>query len=219
MLSGGSEYGGVGAVDPSMNDPKHYRVEYFRRRIRQQLFAVQLGLTGGEDHLPPKATPTTPITTSATTTPSGSQPAEKKGVFAIAKGDDKKKVDEVYFAVRKVIETIESPGTSDHADFYELAKDLRKPMKSLEGVAGKRVPAAGAAAAGVTVSDDAPSMTTPTGKGPAGKTGPAKTGPGKTAPVLPKRPMPGGKAAMRTPPPRSPAKPQPNVFGQPRFSR
>jgi hypothetical protein len=200
-------------------DPKHYRVEFFRRRIRQQLYAVQLGLTGGEDHPPPKAippggnaaAPTTP------TTPSGTQPAaEKKGMFAVAKTkNDKEKVDDVYWAVRKLIETIEYPGPADKADFYELIKDLDKPMKSLEQVAGKRVPAAGAATA-VATSDDAPSSAVPGGKGPSGKGVPGKGVPGKAAPAnLPKRPPVSGKVSQK-PPVKSPSRPQPSVFGQPR---
>src|SRR5262249_11792871 len=43
---GYGEPGTAGYTDPSMMDPKHYRLEYVRRRLRQQLFAVQLGLTG-----------------------------------------------------------------------------------------------------------------------------------------------------------------------------
>src|SRR4029078_1564789 len=36
--------------DPSLLDPKHYRVDYLRRRIRQNLYGVQLGLVRGDDN-------------------------------------------------------------------------------------------------------------------------------------------------------------------------
>jgi hypothetical protein len=207
---GYGEPGTAGYVDPSTLDPKHYRVEYLRRRIRQQLYAVQLGLTGGEDHVPPKTTPGGGTATSnpTVTTAASGQKAEPKGVFAVAKTKaEKDDVDAVYYRVRKLIEAVEAPGPE--ADFHQLIKDVRKDMKPLETLIGKRVPPPGAATVQAANPDDVPSTPAKTGpakgpaaKGPAAK-GPAAPGPGKA-----------GKSASRPTP-----RPQPAVFGQPRFNR
>src|SRR5262249_23544365 len=156
----------------SMIDPKHYRVEYVRRRIRQQLYAVQQGLTGGEDHPPPKekTTPVNPNATAPTnpTTPTSAAAAgekrEPRGVYAIASNADKKAVDEYYWKVRKLIEVVEADGPE--IEFHQLVKDMRNVMRPLEAVT-RRLPPPGAAPG--TVADDAPSV--------PGKAGPGKAGP------------------------------------------
>jgi hypothetical protein len=206
----GGEYGlGGTGIDPSMMDPKQYRVEYLRRKLRQHLFAVQQGLVGNDDHAPPKTTgnsgktPTPPTTKTGPT--DGTPAAEKKGLFNVAKTKPEQEgVDAVYFNVRRLAEIVEVAGAE--ADFYQLVKDLRKELQTLE-VITKRLPPAGGAAPAAATAIDAPSM--PAGPG---KAGPAK---GKAAPVKTAPPPAGkGKAASRPLPSRQPA-----VFGKPRAGR
>jgi len=200
---GGEGFGGeLGVTDPSLQDPRHFEVEYLRRRMRQTLYAVQLGLLGGEDKAPPKPTKGAPggaatPPPSPTTAPSaGGEKKEPRGMVAIAKAGDKERVEEVYFAVRKLAETIESDGAD--IDFHQLIKDARRDLKPLELVVGKRLQPAGAASA----LDDEPTI----GKAKAG----GKAAPGKAGPPRPAVP---GKAANSSP------RPQPNVFGQPRIGK
>src|SRR5207247_3513258 len=79
---------GSGYLNPAEADPKHYQMEFLRRRIRQQLYAVQLGLAGGEDFVEPKPNaPAPPANSSTSAGGSGpTSPTEKKGMHAIAKG-------------------------------------------------------------------------------------------------------------------------------------
>jgi len=209
---GGDGYGGeFGAMDPSMQDPRHFEVEYVRRRLRQNLYAVQLGLLGGDDHPPEKqqkgsggsGSGSGTTTTTTTTTTTGSQPKKEAGMFAIAKTpQEKRQVDEIYWAVRKLAETIEADGAD--IDFYQLIKDARRDLKPLELAVGRRVAPAGAAAG----AEDEPTV----GKAKAAaKTPPGKNPPGKAAPG--KSAVP-GKAAMK---PAS--RPQSGVFAQPRFGK
>ena len=199
---GGMPGGEMGMLDPSMQDPKHFEVDYLRRRLRQNLYAVQLGLLGTEDHPRSKketATKTPPPATTTATPPAGST-GEKKGMYAIAKTDDEKKqVDGVYWAVRDLAEAIESAGTT--AEFHALLKDVKKQMKPLELVVGRRAPPPGAPADG----EDAPAS------GPAGKGPKAPAGKGKAIPAGPKAGAP-AKAANRQPP-------QPNVLARPGVGR
>jgi hypothetical protein len=196
---GSSTEGGYGNesgyVNPAENDPKHYQMEFLRRRIRQQLYAVQLGLTGGDDFVEPKTKGGANPAGSGASSAAGSgsnQPSEKKGMHGIAKGEDQEKIKQVYYKVRKLAEVAEQGGESE---FYQFIKEMRAQLKNLELVVGKRLPPAGAAGASTTT-DDAP----------AAKGGPPKTGPKGAAPKAP----PPGKAANRA---------RPQVFGQPRFSR
>ena len=119
-------------------------------------------------------------------------------MHAIAKGDDQEKIKQVYYRVRKLAEIAEQGGESE---FHQFLKDMRKELKNLELVVGKRLPPAGTAGAGAAL-DDAPTA------GPAGKAGPAKGAP-KGMPA-PKAGSPAGKSTYR---------PAPQVFGQPRFGR
>ncbi|HEY2411248.1 MAG TPA: hypothetical protein VGI40_03350 [Pirellulaceae bacterium] len=204
----GDGYGGeLGASDPSMQDPKHFEVEYLRRRLRQSLYAVQLGLLGGDDHPPPKKTDSTgsaDSTKTKTTTPTTTKGAEEKkerGMYAVAKTKpEKAQVDEVYWAVRKLAETIEVDGAD--IDFYQLIKDGRRDLKPLEAVVGRRAPPPGAAPG----TEDEPTA----GKAKAG----AKGAPQKGPPGAKGRPVVPGKAASKPAP-----RPQPSVFGQPRFGK
>jgi hypothetical protein len=200
-LPGGGEPGAFGTEstlsNPADTDPKHYQAEYLRRRLRQDLYAIQLGLTGGEDFVERKNTPGQPAGGGGSAAGGGSAPAgEKKGLHSIAKGQDQDQIKQVYSRVRKLAEVVEQGGESD---FYQFGKDVRKELKALESVVGKRLPPAGAAAAAL---DDTP------GAAPAGKGGPAKGGPPKGGPPKGGPPLPAKKSAGR---------PQPQVFGQPRL--
>jgi hypothetical protein len=184
----------AGYPNPAEMDPKHYQVEFLRRRIRQELFAVQLGLTGGEDFVEPKPKSggaTGGANNAASAAASGATaPGEKKGVHALVKGDDQEKIKQVYYKVRKLAEVAEQGGESE---FYQFVKDMRKELKNLELVVGKRLPPAGGAGAAATL-DDAPAAAPPAKGAP-------KAAP-KGAPAAPKA----GKAAYRSPP---------QVFGRP----
>ncbi len=183
-----------GYVNPAENDPKHYQMEFLRRRIRQQLYAVQLGLTGGEDFVEPKTKGGSTSAGSAATSASGSgsnQASEKKGMHGIAKGEDQEKIKQIYYKVRKLAEVAEQGGESE---FHQFIKEMRTALKNLELVVGKRLSPAGAGGA-IAPSDDAPAAKAPS------KTGPKGAAPKAAAP---------GKSANRS---------QPQVFGQPRTGR
>jgi hypothetical protein len=205
-------YGESGYVDPSMMDPKHYRLEYLRRRMRQQLYAVQLGLTGGDDRVPPR-----PGVKSSGAAGKADRQEPTKGVWVIAKpGQEREAVDEVYYKVRKVIEAIE--GATPETDFNQLAKDIRKEMKPLEAIT-RRLPPPGATPGATTVADDDAPGAPAAGKAPIAKAKGGKPASGKVpaakapAPPAAKKPAATGKSASRPP-----ARPQ-TVFGQPRFGR
>jgi hypothetical protein len=209
---GGDGYGSeLGALDPSMQDPKHFEVEYLRRRLRQSLYAVQIGLLGGDDHPPPKKTDSTgsdSTTTKAATAPTtkGAEDKKDRGLYAVAKTpQEKKEVDLVYWAVRKLAETIEVDGVD--IDFYQLIKDGRRDLKPLEAVVGRRAPPPGAAPG----ADDEPTAGKAKAKAPPGKALPGKAPAGKATPG---RPVVPGKAASMPAP-----RPQPGVFGQPRIGK
>lgn len=167
-LSIDSGYGTPGYVDPTMMDPKAYRFDPARRRIRHDLFCVQLGLTGGEDRKPAGSAPTPP--------PAGAVAVkgEPRGMYVLTKPNtpDQKFVDEVYQRVRKMVEIVETKAI----DVLTLDKDLRKEMKILENTIGKRLPVA-ATATGSLASDlpgaPAAGVARPMGMPPGGFRGPA----------------------------------------------
>lgn len=204
---GGMPGGEMGMLDPSMQDPKHFEVEYLRRRLRQNLYAVQLGLLGTEDHTRPKPTPTgksPPTPPTPPTLPTGTgEKKDPRGMFAIAKTEpEKNQVNEVYYAVRDLAEAIESAGTT--AEFHQLLKDVKNKLKSLELVVGRRVPPPGAP----TGTEDEPAG------GPAGKAGPK--GPAGKGKAIPAKGKPGAPAKSAN---RQPPQPQPNVFARPGVGR
>lgn len=195
----GSEYGagGVG-FDPSLQDPKQYQVEILRRKIRQNLAAVQLGLVGEDDHAPSKPGQAAPASKAG---PASANPADRKGLYNVAKSKaEKDGVDAVYFTVRRMAEVVEVAGAN--AEFQQLLKDLRKEVQLLESVT-RKLPPAGGAAPEKAVAGDEPSMPAAPGKAPPGKAAPKKAAPVNAAPAGK------GKAAIRPPSP-------PRVFGQPR---
>jgi hypothetical protein len=209
---GGGTYGGeAGVMDPSQLDPKHYRVDYLRRKIRQELYAVQLGLTGGEDFAPPrssgKATPTNPTNAPGGSGNTANAAAEKRGVMAIAKaGAEQDEIKKLYLLVRKLVEAVEFGGPE--TDFFQLDKDVRKDMKLLEAYIGRRVPPPAAATTTVAASapDDAPAPSAGKAKS---KAGPVSKG-GKALPG--KATMPKGKTTLRSAP-----RPAPSVYARPGF--
>ena len=130
---GGPGFGGDNAMFAAA-DPKGYRFEFARRRIRQQLYCVQFALTGGDEFdpkRPPAANGTTPP-------PAGQeQKLPPRGMNAFAKpGDEKKYVVEVYSKVRDLANVCESKAV----DLASLDKELRKTMKGLEGITKKLAP-------------------------------------------------------------------------------
>jgi hypothetical protein len=193
--------GGFGAdtlINTAESDPKHYQMEYLRRRLRQDLYAIQQGLAGSDDFVKkttgsPPPPPAGGGAAAGGTGATGSTSGDKKGVHSIAKGQaEQDQVKEVYYKVRKLAEVVEQGAD---LDFYTFVKDMRKELKNLELLVGTRAPAAGAP--GGAPGDDAP------GGAPVGGKGPAKKGPAKGMP-------PTGKG-------KSAARPQPQVFGQPRI--
>jgi hypothetical protein len=190
-------------VDPSMMDPKHFMVDFLRRKLRQQIYAVQLGLLGGEDKVRPKAGA---VGGTPPPAPAGAnEKKEPRGMYAVAKpGKERTDVDEVYYNVRKLAEVVEGAGTD--AEFYQLVKDMRGALRPLEAIT-KRLPPPGAVPTGSGNIDDGPSGPSPVGKGAPGKAGPPKGGPVPAAkPGLP------GKTAIRP-------QPQPGAFAKPRSGR
>lgn len=196
-----------GAIDPSMMDPKHYRLDFLRRRIRQHLYAVQIGLAGNDDFVrprtstkgsPPPATQTAAAKAAAEAAASG----EKRGVHAVAKTpQEQETIKEVYYNVRRLAEIVEIAGST--ADFFQLVKDLRQELRPLEALTKRLQPAAANLAADGEEGPSGPSR-------PGPKAGPGKATPVKTAPP----PAAKGKAAYRMPP-----RQQPNVFAKPRNGR
>jgi hypothetical protein len=122
--------GSMGAV--ATTDPKGYRFDVVRRRIRQQLYCVQFGITGGEDFNPSK-----PPVGAVSSIVEAKLPA--RGMNAFAKpGDEKKYVSEVYDKVRKLADICENKAV----DMATLEKELRRNMKPLEAITKKLSPAA-----------------------------------------------------------------------------
>ncbi|HEX5106627.1 MAG TPA: hypothetical protein VFV87_22560, partial [Pirellulaceae bacterium] len=88
MGAGGYGAGGTGSV--TLQDPKAYRFDFVRRKIRAYLYCVQLGLTGGDD-FDPQRTAVIPATAANDAKP------PSRGMYAFAKpGEEKKYASEVY---------------------------------------------------------------------------------------------------------------------------
>jgi hypothetical protein len=195
--------------DPSTLDPKQYRYDYARRRMRQQLYCVQLGLTGGHDFPPPKlggassppggsgvAGGATGAAGADNAGKSGSStgpgaPEEKRGVLAVAKAPpDRDVIIDIYRKVRKLIEDIEVR-PSDTTSIDKLDTVVRRDMKLLEPVSRKLA----AAPTPAVATDEEPA-------GPAApKSKPPKGPPGKAGPKGP----PGKPGIKSTGPSRLPA--------------
>jgi hypothetical protein len=182
-------------------DPKQYRFDPVRRRIRAFLYSVQVGLGG-----PEKDT--------------------VRGLDKIAKAPaDAKYVADVRAAVDRLARTVEEAET----DLATLETDLRKEMKPLEAITKKlgavAVPAAsdipggdvppGLAPPGSAPPGSAPPKTpaAPAPPAPAGDTPPAPAPmppAGAPAKPVPATPVPAGSTpAPAVPAPTAPATPVP----------
>jgi hypothetical protein len=211
----------AGGIDPSTLDPKHYRMDYLRRRMRQELYSVQLGLTGGEDFVEQKKGPKSAIAEKAGASTSRDS-GDKKGVLSVAKGNDREAVLEVYYKVRKLVEIVES--AAPEAELPVFAKDLRKEMKNLEAIT-KKLPLPGEVAAveGLDEPTVPVARTKTDTKGKTDAKGKAVTGKGKGKGTVKGAPPAGKRPAAPVPAPgKRPAVPgksagtaRPPVFGKP----
>jgi len=203
------DYGDPSAVDPLSLDPKGYRFAPVRKRLRYDLYCVQIGLLGGEDHAPPKnaSAPPPPMAPKAPMTPTTpaadkGPPPVPRGLFAVAKaGPDKTYVDDVYAKVRKLADLVENRSS----DLFQMDRDLRREMKNLEAITRKLAPpAAPAAAAAAAAAEEADLLTPPVrgGAAPPMPMPPAAPAPGAAAAPAP---MPKGAAPM--PPAAAPMPP------------
>ena len=219
----GDEYGGYGGYGAPA-DPKQYRFDVVRRRLRSQLYAVEVGL-GGPDVNTARASISKPADGAAPA--AGGAGPTPRGVEAIAKNTpDDAAVTEISKLVAKLVETVES---TDNTDFVSLEKELRKQMKPLElktrkiaapaatstpsdtpdvpaipGAAAARPAGAGAGSprvsGGAAAPAPAPPAPSPPGSAPAAP-GPASPAPPATAPATPPA------TAPATPPASAPATP------------
>jgi hypothetical protein len=179
--SGMEGYGGYATAAPE--DPKQYRFDLVRRRLRAQLYAVEIGFGGPDANLKSGGI--------------GSKPAEGapnnvplRGVAAIAQGTpDEAAVKDISDLVGKLVVAVEGAET----DMAALEKELRKHMKPLEGKTRKLA----AVVAPVETPADEPLAPV----GPAAKSPPGKAPPGTPAPPAP-APAP---AAGDDPTPPAPA--------------
>jgi hypothetical protein len=189
-----SGYGGYGA--PA--DPKQYRFDVVRRRLRSQLYAVEVGL-GGPDVNTAKGS----IPKAGDGAAPAAPPGPPRGVEAIARNTpDEPAVKEISQLVAKLVETVES---TDNTDMASLEKELRKQMKPLEAKTRKL-----AAPATTTAPADTPDVPAIPGAAPARPTGATATpqtqaaGSPAGAAAVPPSPNPPGPAPA-TPAPRGPA--------------
>jgi hypothetical protein len=192
--AGGGFGGGFGGGQPQMMaaDGKAYRFDLVRRRIRQQLYAVQFGLTGGDEFDPNRK----PINGSAP------EPTEEKlpprGASAFAKaGPDKQYVVDVYKHVRKLAEIVELKAV----DMPQMEKELRKNMKPLEAITKKLAVPAPPPAAGDIPAVPAPAaaaVAPPAAKAPAPPAAAAAPMPAAPAEAVPAEAAP---AAVPAPAP------------------
>ena len=115
--------GGYGYGSATAADPKQYRFDLIRRRLRAQLYAVEVGLNGPDPH--------------ARTRPGETPTGLPRGMAALAKGKqaEEKYVGDVLGLVKKIADAVENAD----ADVTELEKDIRKHMKPLETATRKLV--------------------------------------------------------------------------------
>lgn len=97
---------GMGGLKDTSNDPKAYRVDYSKRRLRAELYAVQLAM--------------------------GKKKADKaEGLYVYAKAEPETTLlDKIKLQVEEVIKVVEEQ--TRNAEAYE--KSLKKEMKKLEAI-------------------------------------------------------------------------------------
>jgi hypothetical protein len=147
MMPGGMMPGMMGGESGSAGtapaDPKQYRFEYIRRRIRGQLYAIEVGLVGPDGFA--RYLAANKPQTGAPIAPAGAAPvapaatAPPRGVAVQAKdAAEKVYVKKVIDGVVKLAKAVEDTDT----EFADLEKELRKQMKPLELITKKLVVAA-----------------------------------------------------------------------------
>ena len=201
------DYGGFGAEEGLYEfesaDAKQYRFDLIRRRIRSQLYAVEVGLSGPDANLK---------STSSLPKPGEAAPANPtgppRGLEMIAKGkpEDVAVVEDIKAKVGKLVEVVELASF----DFAELEKNLRKHMKPLE--AATRKLAAPAASAPAEPVEDIPGAPAAPGRAAApGASAPGAAAPPPAAPNNPAAPAPNAPAAAPGTPPAAPGTPAPGT--------
>src|SRR4029450_869115 len=103
-VSGGAEgMSGASGSFAVAEDPKQYRFELVRRRLRSQLYAVEIGLSGPDVNTKPAPKPSDPPP---------ANPGPPRGVEAIAKGTaDEAPVKDIIQLVGKIVEAVENTDT------------------------------------------------------------------------------------------------------------
>ena len=134
MMSGME--GGYGGLKPA--DPKQYRFDYIRRRLRAQLYAVETALVGPEGFQKYRAKvkqqekTTTPVAAVA----APAQTVEPlRGLIAHAKGAEAEHLKKVITGVENLARAVEQTTT----ELADLDKELRKQMAALEKTIKRKV--------------------------------------------------------------------------------
>jgi hypothetical protein len=114
----GGEFGPGGPLAEQMEDPKAYRLEPLRKKLRYQLYCVQTGLGHPIDRAAPAA---------------GGNPV-RKGSHRIAGAPaEKKAAEDVLAEVNKLADTIER----NKSDLVQLKQDLIDGTKKLDAVVAR----------------------------------------------------------------------------------
>lgn len=171
----GSRMPGMPGTDTLTNDPKAYRINYSKRRLRAELYAVQLAL--GKKR-------------------KGAADENARGLIAFAKAEtDTKGVETITKQVEDIIREVETP----NQDAVTYEKNLRAEMKKLEKLT-KLLPAVvktDVAKPAVAAEEEVPGAAkTPAAKVPAAKA-PVAEEPAEEVPMAPaaKGPAEPAKAA------------------------
>jgi hypothetical protein len=168
----GSRMPGMPGMDALTNDPKAYRINYSKRRLRAELYAVQLALGKKKK---------------------GAVDENARGLIAFAKAEtDTKGVETITKQVEDVIREVETP--DQDAVTYE--KNLRAEMKKLEKLT-KLLPAVvktDAAKPAAAAEEEVPGAAkAPAAKAPAAKA-PVAEEPAEEVPMAPAAKGPAGPA-------------------------
>lgn len=128
----GEGFGGAGGAGHDLGpDPKAYRLDPVRKRLRYQLYCLQVGLGYPLDKAPQPGQ-------------AGPENPKRRGAQRIATiPAEKKAAEDMLTAINKLAEAIEK----NKIDLVELKTTLKNEAKALEGVIAKVAPAAAAPAA------------------------------------------------------------------------